>query len=223
MADSVDPRVEPVIDIPGAAALSFKPQVRRPVPRLRTPFAISLVATVAFAFGVVAWDQWLRPTEPVRVAIPISAAALRGCTALEVEELLRTSSLTEVERVTCLAVAGKVDRARELLRAMSGTAQSRAIAEVFAVAHPIADRGDDASAGPIMALIVEFWPDNYMAVFHAGMAAFALGRDDEARGQLERFLTLYPPRDVWRARAEQALGAIAAHTALDQRHAHFAE
>jgi tetratricopeptide (TPR) repeat protein len=222
MADSVDPRVEPVIDIPGAAA-SFKPQVRRPVPRLRPPFAIALVATLAFALGVIAWEQWRRQTPSMRTIVPASPVALRGCTALEVEELLRTASLTDVERVTCLAVAGKIDRARELLREMSGAAQSRAIAEVFAVAHPIADRGDDASAGPIMALIVEFWPDNYMAVFHAGMAAFALGRDDEARGQLERFLTLYPPHDVWRARAEQALAAVGAHTALDQRQAHFAE
>jgi tetratricopeptide (TPR) repeat protein len=222
MADSVDPRVDSVIDTAGAAA-AFRRQVRRPVARLRPPFAVALVATLAFAFGVIVWDQWLRPGESARVVVPASPVAMRGCTALEVEEVLRTAALSDVDRVTCLAVAGKIDRARELLRAMSGAARPRAIAEVFAVAHPIADRGDDASAGPIMALIVEFWPDNYMAVFHAGMAAFALGRDDEARRQLERFLTLYPPHDVWRARAEQALAAIASHTALDQRQAHFAE
>jgi hypothetical protein len=131
--------------------------------------------------------------------------------------------MPDVDRVTCLAVAGKIDRARDQLRAMTGATRSQAIAQVFNVAHPIADRGDDASAGPIMALVVEFWPDNYMAVFHAGMAEFALGHDETAGEQLTRFLAMYAPHDVWRARAEQAMAAIDAHIALELRQAHFPE
>jgi hypothetical protein len=34
---------------------------------------------------------------------------------------------------------------------------------------------------------------------------------------------MYAARDVWRARAEQALAAMATHTPLDQRIAHFPE
>ena len=190
---------------------------------MRPAFALALVATVAFALGVIAWDRWMHPASPARAVGPSALALARGCTPLEVEEVIRTASMTDTERATCLAVAGKIDRARELLVAMTDAMRSQAIAQVFNVAHPIADRGDDASAGPIMGLVVEFWPDNYMAVFHAGMAEFALGHDDLAGRQLTRFLTMYPPRDVWRTRAEQALAAIAAHTALDQRQAHFAE
>ena len=201
---------------------SFKPQVARPVARMRPVFALALVATVAFALGVIAWDRWVRP-EPRAAAAPAAPVVLRGCTALEVEEVIRAPAMADVDRVTCLAVAGKLDRARAMLRAMGDTARSQAIARVFSVAHPIADRGDDESAGPIMALVVEFWPGNYMAVFHAGMAEFALGHDAAAHTQLERFLRMYAARDPWRQRAEQALAAIAAHTPIGQRQAHFPE
>jgi hypothetical protein len=131
--------------------------------------------------------------------------------------------MSDIERTTCLAVAGKTERARELLRMMNDAMRAQAISEVFNLAHPIADRGDDESAGPIMELVVEFWPDNYMAVFHAGMAEFALGHDDAARRQLDRFLAMYQVHDVWRARAEGALAAIAAHVELGKREAHFRE
>jgi hypothetical protein len=196
---------------------------------MRPVFAIALVATLAFAAGVLAWSVWIHPprlltdTRPVTARPSATAALPAGCTSLEVEQTIREPSMTYVDRVTCLAVAGKIDRARAMLRAMSGTAQMEAIAHVFAVAHPIADRGDDASAGPMMWLVIEFWPQNYMAVFHAGMSDFALGRDDTARKQLEHFLAMYSPHDVWRARAEGALAAIAANAPLEQREAHFPE
>jgi hypothetical protein len=214
----MDPGVAHAADAPIAR---FKPQVQPPVPRLRPIFAIALVATAAFALGVIAWDAWFRPRQ-VRAVDP-DAAVLRGCTSLEVEQTVRTAAMSDIERATCLAVAGKIDRARDVLRAMNEAMRAQAISEVFNVAHPIADRGDDQSAGPIMALVVEFWPDNYMAVFHAGMAAFALGRDDAARLQLDRFLAMYQLHDVWRARAERALAAMAAHTEVSKREAHFPE
>jgi hypothetical protein len=219
MADSADLSVPP--DTPPDEH-RFRPQVGRPVARMRPAFAFALVAAVAFALGVIAWDRWMHPGPPAP-AEPRTLVLPRGCTPLEVEEVIRGGAMTDVERVTCLAVAGKIERARALLLTMRGAMRSQAIARVFNVAHPIADRGDDASAGPIMALVVELWPDNYMAVFHAGMAEFALGHDEPAGRQLARFLAMYAPHDVWRARAEQALAAIAAHTAFDQRQAHFPE
>lgn len=221
MADSADLSVPPATPPPDE--LRFRPQVGRPISRMRPAFAFALVAAVAFALGVIAWDRWMHPSPPAPLAEPRTLVLPRGCTPLEVEEVIHGAAMTDVERATCLAVAGKIDRARELLLAMSDAMRSQAIAQVFNVAHPIADRGDDASAGPIMALVVEFWPDNYMAVFHAGMAEFALGHDEPAGRQLTRFLAMYAPHDMWRSRAEQALAAIAAHTALEQRQAHFAE
>lgn len=203
--------------------MSFKPQVHRPVPRMRPMFTLALVATGAFALGVISWDRWMHPPTTVGIAAQPPLVLPRGCSSLEVEEVVRNPAMTEMERVTCLAVAGRIDRARERLLGMSEAVRGQAIAQVFNLAHPIADRGDDASAGPIMALVVEFWPANYMAVFHAAMAEFALGHDEVAVPQLERFLTMYRQRDVWRQRAEQALAAIAAHVELDKRRAHFPE
>jgi hypothetical protein len=233
MADVGDVRTDPEQPPTSDARPRFEPQVERPIPRMRPVFAVALVATLAFAAGVVAWSVWIHPpgllTETRRLTTQRSGTAgpgsalPAGCTSLEVEQTIRAPSMTDSDRVTCLAVAGKIDRARAMLRAMPGTARMEAIAQVFAVAHPIADRGDDASAGPIMWLVVDFWPQNYMAVFHAGMSDFALGRDDTARTQLENFLAMYSPHDVWRARAEQALAAIGAHAPLDQREAHFPE
>jgi hypothetical protein len=223
MAESADPSTPCSDRSRDSGAIGYRPQVRPPVPRMRPAFALALVATSAFALGVVAWERWGRPRRAIRTIQPVAVVLPRGCTSLEVEEVIRSASMTDVERVTCLAVAGKIARAREALLALPEATRTQAIAQVFDLAHPIADRGDDASAGPIMGLVVEFWPSNYMAVFHAGMAEFALGHDLLASRQLERFLAMYAARDVWRTRAEQALAAIASHLELDKRQAHFPE
>ena len=231
MADVGDDRRDPDTQSatnaePAVGGPSLEPQVGPPKLRgVRPVFWIALVAAVVLP---AAW-MWLAHehddphVELVSTATQSRSAPPANCTALEVEEAIRNPKWDDIDRVTCLAVAGKIDRARVMLRAMPASTQTEAIARVFAVAHPIADRGDDASAGPIMWLVVEFWPQNYMAVFHAGMSDFALGRDDTAKQQLENFLQMYAARDVWRARAETALAAIAAHAPLDQREAHFPE
>lgn len=221
MADAGDSMLPS--ELPRDVRPSFVPQVGRPVPRIRMAFLLAFVATVAFALGALAWGRWARPRPLARLAAPSAPLVARGCTALEAEEVVRSPEMTDLDRVTCLAVAGKLERARALLHAMSPAARVQAIADVFSLAHPIADRGDDASAGPIMELVVEFSPSNYMALFHAGMAAFALGRDDVARRHLVQFLGLYAVDDVWRQRAVQALDGIEAHLALDKRQAHFPE
>jgi hypothetical protein len=144
-----------------------------------------------------------------------------GCTSLEVVSYLARTPLDASERVNCWARAGKVERARAELDGLRGPTRQQAIASLFELAHPIADAGDDQSAGPIMKLLVDVWPDNYMAVFHAGMAEFALGRDGEAEKYLRQFLQMYVAHDVWRHRAKGALENIEAGTAIEKRAAHF--
>ena len=194
---------------------SFQKQVSAAKPRLRLGFVVALL--VVMAAGLVA--LLVRPA-PTRV---VAQAASPMCTPLDADTRIADPQMTEHDRVTCLAVAGKISAARTRLFAMPAAERSQAIQAVFNIAHPIADRGDDRSAGPIMALVVEVWPENYMAVFHAGMAEFALGHDTNARAQLERFLEMYPQKDVWRQRAEKALADIAANAPLDAREAHFPE
>lgn len=108
----------------------------------------------------------------------------------------------------CFALAGKIARARELLLTLE-TGQRRMAADVvFELAHPVADAGDDASAGPIMGLVVEFSTDNYMALYHAGASEFALGQRDLSRTHLRRFLELYSSEDGWRGNARSMLAKL---------------
>ena len=199
----------------GAGPASFQKQVTAARPRLRLGFVVALL--VVMAAGLVALLV-RSPGERV-----VNKPAPPMCTPLDAETRIADPQMSEHDRATCLAIAGKIDAARTRLFAMPAAERSRAVQTIFNVAHPIADRGDDRSAGPIMALVVELWPENFMAVFHAGMAEFALGHDANARAQLERFLAMYPHRDVWRQRAAKALADIAANAPLDRREAHFKE
>jgi hypothetical protein len=110
----------------------------------------------------------------------------------------------------CYALAGDIDRARSILLELPEGRQWHAAGVVFEVAHPVADAGDDLSAGPIMELVVEFWPNHYMALYHAGAARYALGDYESARDYLESFLGYYLRDDGWRRGAERILKEISA-------------
>jgi hypothetical protein len=105
----------------------------------------------------------------------------------------------------CYALAGKIERARELILGLDEAERIGAANIVFELAHPVADAGDDRSAGPIMALVVEFSPANYMALYHAGASEYALGQPALARDHLNRFLALYHQDDGWTGNARQML------------------
>ena len=178
-----------------------------------------------FAVGALAlWrlaDARLLPaaatTTPVP-AVPRDAAAWfqsvkPGCNALEVETTVRQHPAPAGLEGTgyaaaCWAIAGRTARARELISTLQADERWRAAGTVFEIAHPIADMGDDRSAGPIMELVVEFWPNHYMALYHAGAARFVLGDRDLARKYLEEFLRYYDHPDGWTANARTMLGDL---------------
>ena len=108
----------------------------------------------------------------------------------------------------CFALAGKIERARETLERLESSERATAAGIVFNVGHPVADAGDDQSAGPIMRLVVEYQPDNYMALYHAGISEYILGHSALARTHLERFLAIYHAEDGWRSNARTVLGRI---------------
>lgn len=135
------------------------------------------------------------------------------CNTVEAETALRQRPAPDgpdgtAYQAACLALAGKIDRARELLAGLRGDSQWRAAGIVFDVAHPVADAGDDRSAGPIMALVAEFWPNHSMALYHAGASEAALGDLAAARRHLEAFLLNYQPADGWRSSAVAMLKQI---------------
>ena len=132
------------------------------------------------------------------------------CNAVEVE--VRQQQLPAPSGVegagysaACYALAGRIDRAREVIDHLASGERSQAAGIVFAIGHPVADAGDDQSAGPIMRLVVSYQPGNYMALYHAGMSEYILGQLDFARTHLERFLELYRSEDGWRNNALDVL------------------
>lgn len=110
----------------------------------------------------------------------------------------------------CFALAGKIEQADALLAGLpEADDRRRAAGIVFNVGHPVADAGDDDAAGPIMRLVVEYQPNNFMALYHAGVAEFNMGDTRLAREHLERFLALYSPNDMWRKNGLRVLAKIA--------------
>ncbi len=128
------------------------------------------------------------------------------CNPVEVETRLtwspapRSADGTAYE-AACLALAGRVDTARELILELPEELRWHAAGVVFNVGHPVADAGDDLAAGPIMELVVEFWPNHYMALYHAGAARYELGDHGSAHEYLVRFLEHYDLDDGWRRSA----------------------
>jgi tetratricopeptide (TPR) repeat protein len=109
----------------------------------------------------------------------------------------------------CYALAGKIDSARAIIDRLAEADRYRAAGIVFDIAHPVADAGDNRSAGPIMELVISYWPNHYMALYHAGMAEFALGEADLAAKNLTAFLKYYHENDGWTQSARATLAQIA--------------
>ena len=110
----------------------------------------------------------------------------------------------------CYALAGRIDMARKRILQLPEDERWSAAGVVFNVGHPVADAGDDLAAGPIMGLVVEFWPNHYMALYHAGAARYALGDHGSAHKYLVSFLEYYDPDDGWRRNALSMIAEIEA-------------
>lgn len=108
----------------------------------------------------------------------------------------------------CFALAGKMDRARTIIEAMAQGERASAASVLFEVAHPVADAGDDRASGPMMELVLEYWPNNYMALYHAGMSEYSLGQTELAQKNLRAFLRMYTSQDGFNSNARQALEAM---------------
>ncbi len=117
----------------------------------------------------------------------------------------------------CLGLAGRIDDARRIIDQLPTAQRGNAAAIVFDVGHPVADAGDDRSAGPMMELVVDYSPTHYMALYHAGMAEYMLGQYQLARRNLQTFLQIYTPDDGWRSNAKEVIRRIDAGNREEQR------
>ncbi len=108
----------------------------------------------------------------------------------------------------CYALAGKLEAADRTIEQLDFGSRAQAVNIVFEIGHPVADAGDDRSAGPIMELVLKYWPQNYMAMYHAGMSAYALGDIHLSKQRLTDFLTIYTAQDGWTNNAKIVLDKI---------------
>jgi hypothetical protein len=141
--------------------------------------------------------QWFRRVKPY-------------CNSVEVQTVQRQSPPPSTVagagyHAACFALAGRIDDARRVIDQLSPSDRYKATGIVFDVGHPVADAGDDRSAGPIMELVIDYWPNHYMALYHAGMAEYMLGQRDLARHNLEEFQKYYHEQDGWTQNAVQVL------------------
>ena len=150
---------------------------------------------------------------------PGDAAAWFGyvhqfCNPVEVDTRMRLDPAPAtpegaMHEAACYALAGRIDRARELIQGLEPELRYQAAGVVFEAGHPAADAGDDVAAGPLMELVVEYWPNHYMALYHAGASRYELGDYEAARGYLESFMVEYATEDGWRTSARGMLERIA--------------
>src|SRR5262249_16244072 len=142
-------------------------------------------------------------------------AAKPYCNPVEVGRFMATHPPLEgAEGVglaaSCYALAGRIPDARRLLAGLPKPQQGIAATHVFNVSHPVADAGDDVAAASMMSLVLEFTPENFQALYHAGMSEYALDQPEKARAHLEHFLRLYTPDDYFTRTAKRALARIRA-------------
>lgn len=154
-------------------------------------------------------QQWFESTKP-------------RCNALEVVTAIQNYPFPATPigagyAASCYAIAGKLPLADQVFQSLPVESRIQAAQVLFEIGHPVADRGDDESAGPIMDLVLKYWPDNYMALYHAGMSAYVLAENDKAVDHLEAFLQIYRTNDGWRDKALLALDNIEQGMPADQR------
>jgi hypothetical protein len=203
---------------------------------VRYPPEVWLIAALgAFAFtGAVAWklDKQMQyeppvvePFDPDYVVQPAPqpqpdptdpswfSRMRQYCNPVEVVTRMRMDPVPATQEgamqgAACYALAGRIDDARALIQGLPEDQRYHAAGYVFEAGHPAADAGDDIAAGPLMELVVEFWPNHYMALYHAGAARYEVGDQARAKGYLERFLVEYSVEDGWRSSAKGMLEAI---------------
>jgi hypothetical protein len=173
--------------------------VRRPAPAAGNPAAAAPRPVVAQA-GAPQASVWFRRVRPY-------------CNPVEAQVVIRnTPAPPTVDGqgflAACYALAGRIDDARRVIDALPTASRVTAAGIVFEVGHPVADAGDDRAAGPIMELVIDYWPNHYMALYHAGMAEYMLGQHALARKNLKAFLEIYRAGDGWVTNAREVLARI---------------
>jgi hypothetical protein len=109
----------------------------------------------------------------------------------------------------CFALAGRVPKARAILLGLPEGDRVQAAAQVYDVGQRLAGEGRHEAAGPLMELVLEFWPNHYLALYEAGSARFTQGDHTAASDFLARFLDIYVGNDDLVANAQRMMADTA--------------
>jgi hypothetical protein len=111
------------------------------------------------------------------------------------------------QEAACFALAGRIPKARALILGLPHDRRNRAVGTVYDVTLATLTTDVDPLLGPVMELVLEFWPNHYLALYHAGSARFMRGDLRGAALYLHRFLELYVREDQLAADAHRMLAA----------------
>ncbi len=193
-------------------------------PNNQRQYVMMAVATIT-TFVVSISPRFLRSTNPTPITTATTPIVTGNneqqwfnqikpsCNSVEVVTAMQRVDYPKTPQgigyaASCYALAGRIDLADRTIQQVPQGYQGQAAAVVFNIGHPVADAGDDKSAGPIMDLVVKYWPENYMATYHAGMSHYILGEYPQAKKQLQAFLQVYHQPDGWTAKAKSALNRM---------------
>lgn len=199
-------------------------------PDLRNTLGWIVVTSVATILGI--WYLKLKPADNLTHTSQTTGAAQSperqwfegikpNCNSLEVVTVMARTSYPQTPQgigyaASCYALAGRIDLAKEAIDRLPPNLRVYAAEVVFNIGHPVADAGDDKSAGAIMDLVLAYWPQNYMALYHAGMSAYVLGEYTQAEDRLQEFLRIYQRQDGWTNKAKLALTRIEQNIPADK-------
>lgn len=112
-------------------------------------------------------------------------------------------------KAACFGLARQIPSARSLLLSLPEAERVRGATVVYDVAQQLAAEGRHDVAGPLMELVLEFWPDHHLALYEAGNARYLSGDVLGAQDFLARFLTVYPTQDDLTANARRMMERMA--------------
>ena len=106
----------------------------------------------------------------------------------------------------CFALARQIPTARAHVLSLPEAERLEAAARVYDVGQRLVGEGRQDVAGPLMELVLEFWPNHYLALYAAGTARYAEGDTTGAREPLAHFLDVYTGNDDLTANARRIVG-----------------
>lgn len=222
------------IDITGVS--NFKlPDKKIPNQNNRAIATTLISASVLVSLGIVMTFKPASQT-PVTETIPKTVKPLESnlspeqkwfqdikprCNSVEVVTAMHNANYPKSTKgvgyaASCYAFAGRIDLADKVIQTLPVNQRVYAAEVVFNTGHPVADAGDDKSAGPIMELVLRYWSENYMALYHAGMSAYVLGDFTKAENHLKDFLQIYQSQDYWTNKAQDALKRMEQNIPADE-------